>query len=151
MGLERTILVTLLSAYHEEEAPTAEEGETDKRVVLRLPKHIAPIQVAVLPLSKKPELTQIAIPLASELRNNNFFVVEYDDTQSIGRRYRRQDEIGTPYCVTVDFATMKDQAVTVRDRDSMKQERVALTVHETSLHVQISQWSVGFVCTHGWH
>jgi glycyl-tRNA synthetase len=124
MGLERTVLVTLLSAYHEEEAPTAAEGETDKRVVLKLPKHIAPIQVAVLPLSKKPELNAIARPLAQDLRQH--FTVEYDETQSIGRRYRRQDEIGTPYCVTVDFESLTDNAVTVRERDSMRQERVQL-------------------------
>ncbi len=124
MGLERTVLVTLLSAYTEEEAPTADEGETDTRVVLKLPKHIAPIQVAVLPLSKKDELVRIAQVLAQDLRQK--FIVEYDDTQSIGRRYRRQDEIGTPYCVTIDFDSVKDKAVTVRDRDTMKQERVNL-------------------------
>ncbi len=124
MGLERTVLVTLLSAYHEEQAPTAEEGETDTRVVLKLPKHLAPVKVAVLPLSKKEELAKVAMPLAQELRQK--FVVEYDDTQSIGRRYRRQDEIGTPFCVTVDFDSLEDKAVTVRDRDSMKQERVKL-------------------------
>ena len=124
MGLERTVLVTLLAAYHEEDAPTAEEGETDKRVVLKLPKHIAPIKVAVLPLSKKEELAKLALPIAQELRQ--YLVVEYDDTQSIGRRYRRQDEIGTPYCVTVDFDTLEDKAVTVRDRDTMKQERIKI-------------------------
>lgn len=125
MGLERTVLVTLLSSYTEEEAPTSEEGETDKRVVLKLPKSLAPIKVAVLPLSKKEELSQIAVPIAQELRQN--LVVEYDDTQSIGRRYRRQDEIGTPLCVTVDFDTLQDKAVTVRDRDTMKQDRVKIT------------------------
>jgi glycyl-tRNA synthetase len=124
MGLERTVLVTLLSAYHEEDAPTAEAGETDRRVVLKLPKHLAPIQVAVLPLSKKEELSTVARPLAAELRQ--FLTVEYDETQSIGRRYRRQDEIGTPYCVTVDFDSLEDKAVTVRDRDSMKQTRVKI-------------------------
>ena len=124
MGLERTVLVTLLAAYHEEDAPTAEEGETDKRVVLKLPKHIAPIKVAVLPLSKKEELAKLALPIAQELRQ--YLVVEYDDTQSIGRRYRRQDEIGTPYCVTVDFDSLQDKSVTVRDRDTMKQERIKI-------------------------
>ncbi|MDZ4229593.1 MAG: glycine--tRNA ligase, partial [Candidatus Veblenbacteria bacterium] len=84
MGLERTVLVTLLSAYHEEEAPTAEAGETDRRVVLKLPKHLAPIQVAVLPLSKKEELATVAQALAQDLRQK--FTVEYDDTQSIGKR-----------------------------------------------------------------
>lgn len=123
LGLERTLLVTLLEAYHEEEAPTAEDGKTETRIVLKLPKALAPIKVAVLPLSKKAELASVAQKLASELRQK--FVTEYDDTQSIGKRYRRQDEIGTPYCVTVDFESLKDQAVTVRDRDTMKQERVA--------------------------
>ncbi|MBI5466498.1 MAG: glycine--tRNA ligase [Candidatus Kerfeldbacteria bacterium] len=125
MGLERTVLVTMLEAYHEEEAPTAEEGATDRRVVLKFPKHLAPIQVAVLPLSKKEELMGPSQSLAQELRQH--LVVEYDETQSIGRRYRRQDEIGTPYCVTIDFDTIQDKAVTVRDRDSMKQERVKIT------------------------
>lgn len=125
MGLERTVLVTLLSAYTEEEAPTAEAGETDKRVVLKLPRHLSPVQVAVLPLSKKEELSKIAMSLAQDMRAH--FRVEYDDTQSIGRRYRRQDEIGTPYCLTVDFDSLEDKAVTVRDRDTMKQDRVKIS------------------------
>lgn len=125
MGLERTLLVTLLEAYHEEEAPTADEGKTETRIVLKLPRHLAPIKVAVLPLSKKDELAQVTKELASTLRQN--FVIEYDDTQSIGKRYRRQDEIGTPFCVTVDFDTLKDGAVTVRERDSMKQQRMPVS------------------------
>ena len=91
---------------------------------MKFPKHIAPIQVAVLPLSKKEPLAQTAKDLAADLRSE--FVVDYDETQSIGKRYRRQDEIGTPYCVTVDFDSLEDKKVTVRDRDSMKQERVAI-------------------------
>ena len=94
MGLERMVLVALLEAYHEEAAPTAEDGKTETRIVLKLPKHLAPIKVAVLPLSKKEELSGPALKLAADLRQN--FVTEYDDTQSIGKRYRRQDEIGTP-------------------------------------------------------
>lgn len=136
MGLERTVLVTLLSAYYEEEAPTAEAGETEKRIVLKLPKHLAPIKVAVLPLSKKEELAKVAETIAQSLRQS--FVVEYDDTQSIGRRYRRQDEIGTPYCVTVDFESLVDQAVTVRDRDSMKQERIKFADLENYLKQQFA-------------
>jgi len=124
MGLERTLLVTLLEAYHEEEVATAKAGETDTRIVLKLPYHLAPIQVAVLPLSKNEELAPLARQLAASLRAN--YRVEYDETQSIGKRYRRQDEIGTPFCVTVDFASLKDQAVTVRERDSMKQERIGI-------------------------
>ncbi|MEK9144331.1 MAG: His/Gly/Thr/Pro-type tRNA ligase C-terminal domain-containing protein, partial [Elusimicrobiota bacterium] len=128
-GIDRTVLITLLSAYHEEEAPTSEEGETDKRVVLRLPKALAPFKIAVLPLSKKDELAVVAQPLADRLRQK--WATDYDETQSIGKRYRRQDEIGTPYCVTVDFETLTDNAVTVRDRDTMKQDRIAITELES--------------------
>ncbi len=123
-GADRTLLALLLSAYHEEDAPTG-EGETETRVVLRLPKHLAPVKVAVLPLSKKEELSGPARLLAEALAKQ--VRVEYDETQSIGKRYRRQDEIGTPYCVTVDFESLEDKAVTIRDRDTMKQERVAIT------------------------
>ncbi|MEK7122287.1 MAG: His/Gly/Thr/Pro-type tRNA ligase C-terminal domain-containing protein, partial [Patescibacteria group bacterium] len=104
--------------------PTAEDGESAVRVVLRFPKHLAPVQVAVLPLSKKDELSVPARELASKLRKH--FRVDYDETQSIGKRYRRQDEVGTPYCITVDFDSLKDEAVTVRDRDTMKQERIKI-------------------------
>lgn len=123
-GLDRTVLVSLLEAYHEEEAPTAAEGETDKRIVLKFPKWMAPYKAAVLPLSKKAEITDIAEPLYAELRTS--IMCDYDETQSIGKRYRRQDEIGTPYCITVDFETAKDKCVTVRDRDTMAQERVPI-------------------------
>jgi glycyl-tRNA synthetase len=85
---------------------------------------LAPIKVAVLPLSKKPELIEVSSKLADDLRPR--WAVEHDTTQSIGRRYRRQDEIGTPLCVTVDFDTLQDQAVTVRDRDTMAQDRVGI-------------------------
>ncbi len=133
-GIDRMLLVSLLEAYNEEDvpsiasakdgAPTADEGETDKRIVMKFPKHLAPIKVAILPLSKKEELAVIAKPLAAELRKS--FSIDYDETQSIGKRYRRQDEIGTPYCVTVDFDSIEDKKVTVRDRDTMAQERVAI-------------------------
>ncbi len=117
-GIDRSLLVMLLEAYREEDI----EGET--RVVLGLPKWAAPIQVAVLPLSKKEELSKPARELAETLRKH--FRVDYDETQSIGKRYRRQDEIGTPYCVTFDFETINDNKVTVRDRDTMKQDRIAI-------------------------
>ena len=123
-GIDRSVLVTLLSAYTEEEAPTAEEGETDSRIVLKLPKALAPFKIAILPLSKKPELNAVAEPIAEKLRAR--WSVDYDETQSIGKRYRRQDEIGTPYCVTVDFDSLNDHAVTIRDRDSMKQVRIKI-------------------------
>jgi glycyl-tRNA synthetase len=127
-GVDRTLLAVLLSAYDEEKAE-GEDGDT--RVVLRFPKHLAPIKVAVLPLSKKEELSSVAQPLAERLAK--LFRTEYDETQSIGKRYRRQDEIGTPFCVTVDFETLNDNAVTVRERDSMKQERVPLAELEAYL------------------
>lgn len=135
-GIDRTVLITLLEAYHEEEAPTSEEGKTDTRVVLKLPKPLAPFKVAVLPLSKKEELSAVAEPIAARLRQK--WATDYDETQSIGRRYRRQDEIGTPYCVTVDFDSLTDQAVTVRDRDSMEQVRVKIVELETWLSSALS-------------
>jgi len=120
-GLTRLMLLIMLEAYREEEAPTA-DGKKELRTVMKFHPRLAPYKVAVLPLSKKAELTKVAHQVFDELINH--YVCEYDETQSIGRRYRRQDEIGTPYCVTVDFETIEDKAVTVRDRDTMKQERV---------------------------
>lgn len=122
LGVDRSVLAVLCSAYTEEQAPTTEEGETDTRVVMKFPKHLAPYQVAVLPLSKKEQLSSVARKVAQDLRKD--FMVIYDETQSIGRRYRRQDEIGTPYCVTFDFESLDDKKVTVRDRDTMQQERI---------------------------
>lgn len=118
-GLDRTLLAVLLCAYEEEV-----DSEGEKRVVLHLKNHLAPIKVAILPLMKKEELVTIAKPLAEKLAQ--LFPVEYDETQSIGKRYRRQDEIGTPYCVTVDYDSLEDKSVTVRERDSMKQERILI-------------------------
>lgn len=123
VGLNRLVLMFLDQAYTEEKAPTA-NGKEDLRVVLKLDKRLAPIKVAILPLSKKEELAVPAKKIYEKLKK--LFMVEYDETQSIGKRYRRQDEIGTPYCVTVDFDTLKDKAVTVRNRDTMKQERIAI-------------------------
>ena len=113
----------LLDAYAEEEVESA-KGEKETRVVLRLHHKLAPIKVAVLPLSKKEELSAKALAVWDLLKLN--WHTEYDETQSIGKRYRRQDEIGTPFCVTVDFESLTDGAVTVRERDSMKQDRVAI-------------------------
>ncbi|MEV4417459.1 glycine--tRNA ligase [Catellatospora sp. NPDC049609] len=122
-GLTRAVLAFMLEAYDEDEAPNT-KGGVDKRTVMRFDKRLAPVKVAVLPLSRNEQLSPKARELqkALSLRWN----VEFDDAQAIGRRYRRQDEIGTPYCVTVDFDTLDDNAVTVRDRDSMAQERVSL-------------------------
>jgi glycyl-tRNA synthetase len=129
-GLTRAVLAFLLDAYHEDEAPTA-AGTTEKRTVLRLDKQLAPVKVAVLPLSRNADLSPKARDLAATLRQN--WNVEFDDAQAIGRRYRRQDEIGTPFCVTVDFDTLTDDAVTIRDRDSMSQDRVAIEQVEAYL------------------
>ena len=122
-GLTRAVLAFLLEAYDEDEAPNA-KGGVDKRTVMRFDKRLSPVKVAVLPLSRNADLTPKAKDLATELRKS--WNVEFDDAGAIGRRYRRQDEIGTPYCVTVDFDTLDDQAVTVRDRDTMEQERIGL-------------------------
>lgn len=122
-GLGRSMMAFLVDAYDEEEAPNA-KGGTDKRVVLRLDRRLAPIKVAVLPLSKKEELSEPARKLADKLRA--YWNVDFDVSGAIGRRYRRQDEIGTPFCVTFDFDTLEDDAVTVRERDTMEQERVKL-------------------------
>ena len=117
-GLDRACLTMLIDGWDEEEV----RGET--RTVLRLHPDVAPWQVAVLPLSKKPQLTAVARELAHTLRAR--FRTEYDETQSIGRRYRRQDEIGTPLAVTVDFDSLEDRAVTIRERDGMTQVRVPI-------------------------
>jgi glycyl-tRNA synthetase len=122
-GLTRSVLAFLLEAYDVDEAPNA-KGGVDKRTVLRFDPRLAPVKAAVLPLSRSPELSPRARQLAMSLRSR--WNVEFDDAGAIGRRYRRQDEIGTPYCVTVDFDTLHDDAVTVRDRDSMRQVRVGI-------------------------
>jgi glycyl-tRNA synthetase len=119
VGVDRIMITCLLDAYDEEEV----KGET--RVVLRLHRDVAPVQVAVTPLSKKEELIGPAREVQRALQP--FYRVEYDQTGgNIGRRYRRQDEIGTPFCVTIDFETLEDRAVTIRERDSMAQERVPI-------------------------
>jgi glycyl-tRNA synthetase len=117
-GATRTMMSFLLSAYDEDEI----NGE--KRTVLRLHPSLAPYKVAVLPLSKKDTLTPTAREVLGLLQPH--FMCDYDETQAIGRRYRRQDEIGTPFCVTVDFDTLEDRAVTIRDRDSLEQVRVPI-------------------------
>jgi glycyl-tRNA synthetase len=122
-GLTRSLMAFLVEAYTEDEAPNT-KGGVDVRTVLKLDPRLAPVKAAVLPLSKNEDLSPKARDLAAELRT--LWNVDYDETQAIGRRYRRQDEIGTPFCVTVDFDTLDDQAVTIRERDSMSQERVAL-------------------------
>ncbi len=122
-GVDRAMLAFLLDAYSEDEAPDA-KGNMEKRTVLRLNYKIAPVKVAVLPLSRNADLSPKARDVADQLRRH--WNTDFDDASAIGRRYRRQDEIGTPYCVTVDFETLEDQAVTVRERDSMRQERIGI-------------------------
>jgi glycyl-tRNA synthetase len=122
-GADRATLAFLIDAYREEEAPTA-SGKTEKRVVMKFHPAIAPIKVSVLPLSRNEKLVPPAREVAGPLRDH--WAIDYDDAGSIGRRYRRQDEIGTPYCVTIDFDTLEDHAVTVRDRDSMTQDRIKI-------------------------
>jgi len=122
-GLTRSLMAFLVDAYAEEEAPDS-KGGVDKRTVLRLDYRLAPVKAAVLPLSRNDELNPIAKELAASLRKT--WNVDYDDSGAIGRRYRRQDEIGTPFCITVDFDSLEDKAVTIRERDSMAQERIPL-------------------------
>lgn len=117
-GATRTAMAFLMAAYDEEVV------KEDKRVVLHLDHRLAPYKVAVLPLSKKDTLTPVAHEIFDIVKTR--WMADYDETQAIGKRYRRQDEVGTPYCVTVDFDTLDDRAVTVRDRDTMKQERVSI-------------------------
>ncbi len=130
-GVDRCALTFLLDAYTEDEAPNA-KGGVDKRVVLRLDPRLAPLKAAVLPLSRNADLSPVARSLAASLRQH--WNVDFDDAGAIGRRYRRQDEVGTPFCVTVDFDTLEDQAVTIRERDAMTQERVSLDAVERYLH-----------------
>jgi glycyl-tRNA synthetase len=122
-GLTRSLMAFLIESYAEDEAPNA-KGGVDKRTVLKLDPRLAPVKAAVLPLSRNEALSPKARDLAAELRKS--WNVDFDDAGAIGRRYRRQDEIGTPFCITVDFDTLEDQAVTIRHRDDMSQQRVAL-------------------------
>jgi glycyl-tRNA synthetase len=118
VGVDRCMLIFLLDAYQEEEV----RGE--KRSVLKLHPFLAPVKVAILPLSRNEKLVPTARKVYDLLRPH--FATQYDDAQSIGRRYRRQDEVGTPLCVTVDFDTLEDNAVTIRERDTMDQHRIPI-------------------------
>lgn len=122
-GLTRSLMAFLVDAYSEDEAPNS-KGGVDTRTVLRLDRRLAPIKVAILPLSRNEQLSPLAQKLAEDLRQ--FWNVEFDDSGAIGRRYRRYDEVGTPLAVTIDFDSLEDNAVTVRERDTMSQERVSL-------------------------
>ena len=120
-GLTRSVMAFLVDAYREEEVPNA-KGGTDTRTVLALDPRLAPVKAAVLPLSRNEKLSPLAREIAADLRED--WNIDFDDAGAIGRRYRRQDEIGTPFCVTVDFDSLEDDAVTVRERDTMQQDRV---------------------------
>ncbi|MEU3275016.1 glycine--tRNA ligase [Saccharomonospora sp. NPDC006951] len=133
-GVGRPMMAFLLDAYTEDEVPNA-KGGVDKRVVLKLDPRLSPYKVAVLPLSRNADLTPKARDLATALRKH--WNVDFDDAGSIGKRYRRQEEIGTPFCVTVDFDTLDDHAVTVRERDTMSQERIAIDKLESYLAARL--------------
>jgi glycyl-tRNA synthetase len=123
IGVDRMFLQVISASYYEEDL-TKEDGVADSRVVLRLPPVLAPVKLAVLPLVKKDDLPVISRKIVDELKFD--FNCQYDEKDSIGKRYRRQDAIGTPFCITIDYQTVEDKTVTIRYRDSMKQERVAI-------------------------
>jgi glycyl-tRNA synthetase len=126
LGVDRTFLAVMLSCFEEIKGgrTTTTESVKEEEVVLRLPYELSPVKIAILPLSRKEELARPALELSRKLSAH--WMCQYDETGSIGKRYRRQDEIGTPFCITFDFDSLIDNAVTVRDRDSMKQERISL-------------------------
>jgi glycyl-tRNA synthetase len=123
IGVDRMFLQVISAAYIEEELKK-EDGSPDTRVVLRLPSYLAPVKLAVMPLVKKDGLPEVAEKIVHDLKFE--FNCQYDDKDSIGRRYRRQDAIGTPYCITIDHQTVEDNTVTIRYRDTMLQERVGI-------------------------
>jgi glycyl-tRNA synthetase len=135
VGLDRLFLAVLSTALDEE---VLEDGST--RSVLRLPYAVAPTQVAILPLLKKDGLPELAQKVYEELRWD--FQVSVDEKDAIGKRYRRQDAVGTPYCITVDHQSIDDQTVTLRDRDSMKQERLPISELSARLHASVSMTSL---------
>jgi glycyl-tRNA synthetase len=133
-GASRSFMAFLVDAYNEEEAPTA-EGTMETRVVLKLHPKLAPTKVAIFPLVNRDGMPEVARKIEVDLRPH--FRVFYDESGAVGRRYRRQDEAGTPYCVTVDSQTLQDQTVTIRDRDTMKQERIAIAAIRTYVSERI--------------
>ena len=134
LGVDRAVMTLLVDAYAEEETESA-AGKKDTRVLLKLHPSVAPVKVAILPLSRNEKLAPLARNVYDTIRKSNLIDghIQFDDAQSIGRRYRRQDEIGTPMCVTVDFDSLEDDKVTIRDRDSMDQSRVPLVSLEKEL------------------
>ncbi|MCH2533668.1 MAG: glycine--tRNA ligase [Bdellovibrionales bacterium] len=136
VGCDRLCLAVLCDAYREE--ITEKDGKKDSRIVMGFHPSLAPVKVAILPLSKKPELQEISHKIRDDLSLE--WNVEYDETASIGKRYRRQDEIGTPLCVTVDFDSLEDKAVTVRHRDSMNQDRIPMEQLKTYIFDKLQQF-----------
>jgi len=135
IGLDRTFLSIIANSYTEEMAPTA-DGKQELRVVMKIPHALAPVKLAVLPLLKKDGLPEVARKIMDELKFE--FNCQYEEKDTIGRRYRRQDAIGTPYCITIDHQTMDDNTVTIRDRDSMKQERVQISALSEAISEKVS-------------
>jgi glycyl-tRNA synthetase len=131
VGLDRMFLSVFATALQEE---TLEDGST--RTVLRLPSVLAPTKAAVLPLVKKDGLPEVARKIIDELKWD--FNVAYDEKDAVGRRYRRQDALGTPFCITVDHQTLEDQTVTIRHRDSMQQDRVKMEDLKTIINEEVS-------------
>ncbi len=129
-GVDRSVLATLCDAYDEE------PDKDEIRVLFHFHPNLAPIKVAVLPLSKKENLAKVAREIYADLRP--CWMTQYDDTQSIGRRYRRQDELGTPFCITVDFQSLEDNQVTIRERDSMKQIRLPISELKNTLQAKLA-------------
>jgi glycyl-tRNA synthetase len=138
-GADRATLAFLCEAYCEDTAPD-ENGKDAARVVMKLHPRLAPFKAAVFPLVKKDGMPEVAQKLYRELKKE--FNVFYDDKGAVGRRYRRQDEAGTPFCLTIDGDTLKDQTVTIRDRDTLKQRRIALAAVADELH-KLLQPSLG--------
>lgn len=124
IGLDRTVLMILSEAFREEEVPTSDPNKTDTRSLMAFPARLAPTKLAILPLVKKDGLPEIARKLMEECKGR--FYCAYEEKDSIGKRYRRQDAIGTPFCVTIDHQTREDQTVTIRYRDSLKQDRISI-------------------------
>jgi len=135
-GVDRTVLALLLDAYDEEET-TDVNGKSDTRVLLRLSPKIAPYKAAILPLTKKPELAEIAKTLYGKIQDETNYLIDYDETGNIGKRYRRQDEVGTPFCMTIDFDTLEDNALTVRDLVTTAQQRIGLDEVVDFLRLQV--------------
>ncbi|TVQ13938.1 MAG: glycine--tRNA ligase, partial [Balneolaceae bacterium] len=123
IGLDRCTLMVLSDAYREEDVSGEKEGSTETRVVLKMHPKLAPITAGIFPLIKKPELIEVARKIQNDLTED--YKVQYDEKGSIGKRYRRLDEAGTPFCITVDFDGLEDQTVTIRERDTMAQERIS--------------------------